>query len=191
MCRGLRSAPSPPGAQVSRPKGAFCQLDCSALVGLHPAAVFEVMCDTGNKRIFRNAEVPNPPSFPPTSVPASSPRAAQLYAGSELGERPVLLGTLAHPELCAPASLLAPLVRQGVKDRRVLEDSPEKKVVELEMLTSWRFLFLSGEFSVNLRLTQDRPNCKVRTGPTALPCPAHVPAPVRSPGRHRWSRRRF
>jgi len=47
--------------QVTRPKGAFCQLDCSALVGLHPAAVFEVMCDTGNKRIFRNAEVPHPP----------------------------------------------------------------------------------------------------------------------------------
>lgn len=43
----------------------------------------------------------------------------------------------------------------------MLEDSPERKVVELEMLTSWRFLFLSGEFSVNLKLTQDRPNCKV------------------------------
>lgn len=52
---------------------------------------------------------------------------------------------------------------QGVRDRRVVEEDGKRTVVELEMVSGWRFLIFSGEFGVHVRITQDRPNSKVRS----------------------------
>lgn len=43
----------------------------------------------------------------------------------------------------------------------MVEENGKRIVVELEMVSAWRFLIFSGEFGVLMRITQDRPNLKV------------------------------
>ncbi|CAI5953736.1 unnamed protein product [Closterium sp. NIES-65] len=45
---------SPARAQVSAPKGAFCQIDSEVTMALPPDAVYNILCDPCNRRVFKN-----------------------------------------------------------------------------------------------------------------------------------------
>jgi len=80
-----------PRVEVSNPKGTFCMLDCSAVVGLPPEAVFDILCDTGNQRVFKNVKVSTPTPRPSTLYYRPSP-ALILPCGWPLHRGCALLG---------------------------------------------------------------------------------------------------
>lgn len=63
--------------------------------------------------------------------------------------------------LCDPGNSRVFRSVKGVRNRRVLEDEGGVTTVQMELVAGWRFLVFSGEFSVHMRLVQDRPNMKV------------------------------
>lgn len=44
-------------SQVTVPEGSLCQLNSIFKVGLPPEAVFDILSDPGNKRVFKNIKV--------------------------------------------------------------------------------------------------------------------------------------
>ncbi|OAE21118.1 hypothetical protein AXG93_3661s1430 [Marchantia polymorpha subsp. ruderalis] len=51
---GLETDLSQPGVWVTVPEGSLCQLNSIFKVGLPPEAVFDILSDPGNKRVFKN-----------------------------------------------------------------------------------------------------------------------------------------
>lgn len=45
------------GVKVSVPKGAFCQLKSEFTVGIPPDALFDILIDPENKRVFKDIQV--------------------------------------------------------------------------------------------------------------------------------------
>lgn len=43
--------------QVTVPKGSLCNLDVAVNVGLPPDAVYNIVTDADNKRVFKNIQV--------------------------------------------------------------------------------------------------------------------------------------
>lgn len=72
--RAWRASPqwseATPSVEVSNPKGTFCMLSCSAVVGLPPDAVFDILCDTGNQTVFKNVKVSMSTSTPAPLCPS-------------------------------------------------------------------------------------------------------------------------
>lgn len=46
----------PPAIEVSVPKGSFCQLNVAVNVGLPPDAIYNIVTDPDNKRVFKNIQ---------------------------------------------------------------------------------------------------------------------------------------
>ncbi|KAI3720317.1 hypothetical protein L6452_21233 [Arctium lappa] len=46
----------PPGIEVIVPKGSFCQLNVKVNVGLPPDAIYNIVTDPNNKRVFKNIQ---------------------------------------------------------------------------------------------------------------------------------------
>nr|GEY37089.1 hypothetical protein [Tanacetum cinerariifolium] len=46
----------PPGIEVVVPKGSLCQLNVKANVGLPPDAIYNIVTDPDNKRVFKNIQ---------------------------------------------------------------------------------------------------------------------------------------
>ncbi|KAJ7570126.1 hypothetical protein O6H91_01G107400 [Diphasiastrum complanatum] len=90
----------PPSIQITVPKGSLCKLDCTFKIGIPPDAVFNIITDPDNKRVFKNIE--------------------------------------------------------RLTYHRVLRDEGNRQLVEVEQEAIWKFLWLTGTFTVHVLVDQDR-----------------------------------
>ncbi|CAI7827626.1 unnamed protein product [Closterium sp. NIES-54] len=111
----------PPSITVTMGSGAVCQLDCTATVALPPDAVFNVVRDPHNRRVFKNVKV----------------------------------GSVLAASRCR---LLFPLSLQSVSDVRVVSDDGAVQHAEMNMTFLWRLPAISGSFTAQVLMIQDRPN---------------------------------
>ncbi|CAL5349882.1 unnamed protein product [Camellia sinensis] len=153
-----------PEIKVTVPKGSLCNLNVEVNVGLPPDAVYNIVTDPDNKRVFKNIKI-------------SSYEAPILENGCRVHVRCIwdidTLGTrmpnvqhdmsisslLFFARQCRDTCVLCldtPQDTFEVISRRVLVDEGSRQVVELEQAALWRFLWWSGTISVHVLVDQNR-----------------------------------
>ncbi|CAI5481876.1 unnamed protein product [Closterium sp. Yama58-4] len=130
----------PPSIAVTMGSGAVCQLDSTATVALPPDAVFNVIRDPNNRRVFKNVKVRASRS----SLSLSPLPPITKFASSSTS-------LVRHP---IPASYKRP----SVSDVRVLRDDGAVQHAEMKMTFVWRLPAISGTFTAQVLMIQDRPN---------------------------------
>ena len=122
------------------PKGSLCNLSVNINVGLPPDAVYNIVTDPDNKRVFKNIKASNNGFLPSLSV-FLSPFLCSLSFKNET--------VFVNLTFCSSVS-------QEVISRRVLVDEGLRQVVELEQAAIWKFLWWSGTIAVHVLVDQNR-----------------------------------
>lgn len=127
--------------QVTVPKGSLSHLTLDVNVGLPPDALYNIVTDPDNKRVFKNIKV----------------LIAIFLLVWHKSNRITYLLCLSEYCIC-----LYIFHWQEVISRKVLVDEGMRQVVEVEQAAIWKFLWWSGTISVHVLVDQNREDYTVQ-----------------------------
>ncbi|XP_024318964.1 uncharacterized protein LOC100824540 isoform X2 [Brachypodium distachyon] len=128
----------PPEIKVTVPQGSLCNLNLRFKAGLPPDAVYNIIIDPENRRVFKNIKL--------------------TIQGIALKKK---ISLLPYPRARNSCTRYYSAF-QEVVSRKVLLDEGLRQVVEVEQAAIWKFLWWSGILSVHVFVDQNRKDHTVK-----------------------------